>query len=44
LRGSSSLEDRVEWDNYYIENWSWWLDVKIAILTVPALLRGENAE
>ena len=26
LRGQTSLADRVEWDNYYIENWSIWLD------------------
>lgn len=44
LRGASSLADRVEWDNYYIENWSCWLDVKIALLTVPALIKGKNAE
>jgi exopolysaccharide biosynthesis polyprenyl glycosylphosphotransferase len=31
--------DRVEWDNYYIENWSPWLDFKIALLTPLALLR-----
>ncbi|HEY4280650.1 MAG TPA: sugar transferase [Conexibacter sp.] len=37
LRGETSLEDRVEWDNYYIENWSLWLDLKIVLLTIPAL-------
>ena len=26
LRGQTSLADRVEWDNYYIENWSLSLD------------------
>jgi exopolysaccharide biosynthesis polyprenyl glycosylphosphotransferase len=31
--------DRAEWDNYYIENWSPWLDFKIALLTPLALLR-----
>jgi exopolysaccharide biosynthesis polyprenyl glycosylphosphotransferase len=34
LRGKTSLSDRVEWDNYYIENWSLWLDVKIMLRTV----------
>ncbi len=42
LRGQSSLADRAEWDNYYIENWSFWLDLKILLLTIPALLRGDN--
>jgi exopolysaccharide biosynthesis polyprenyl glycosylphosphotransferase len=39
LRGSTSIRDRVEWDNYYIENRSLWLDLKIVALTIPALLR-----
>jgi lipopolysaccharide/colanic/teichoic acid biosynthesis glycosyltransferase len=39
LRGQTSLEDRVEWDNYYIENWSFWLDLKILLLTVRAVAR-----
>ena len=33
LRGDTSLDDRIEWDNYYIENWSPWLDIKIVLLT-----------
>jgi exopolysaccharide biosynthesis polyprenyl glycosylphosphotransferase len=37
LRGKTSLRDRVEWDNYYIENWSLGLDLKILILTLSAL-------
>lgn len=44
LRGKTSLAERVEWDNYYIENWSPWLDLKIALLTIPSLIRGRNAE
>jgi exopolysaccharide biosynthesis polyprenyl glycosylphosphotransferase len=36
LRGKTSLADRVEWDNYYIENWSPWLDVKILLTTARA--------
>jgi exopolysaccharide biosynthesis polyprenyl glycosylphosphotransferase len=39
LRGKTSLSDRVEWDNYYIENWSLWLDVKVLLLTVLAVVR-----
>ena len=37
--GKTSLSDRVEWDNYYIENWSLWLDVKIMLMTVWAVRR-----
>ncbi|MDW5598800.1 sugar transferase [Conexibacter stalactiti] len=44
LRGQTSLADRVEWDNYYIENWSLWLDLKIALMTVPALLGRQSVE
>jgi exopolysaccharide biosynthesis polyprenyl glycosylphosphotransferase len=39
LRGQTSISDRVEWDNYYIENWSLWLDLKILILTAWAIVR-----
>ena len=39
LRGRTSLADRVEWDNYYIENWSPWLDLKIVVGTVLAVFR-----
>ncbi len=39
LRGKTSLSDRVEWDNHYIENWSLWLDVKIGLLTVLSVFR-----
>ena len=38
LRGKTSLRDRVEWDNHYIENWSPWLDFKILVQTVPYLI------
>ena len=36
-RGNTSIEKRIEYDLYYIENWSVALDIKIMCLTV---LRG----
>jgi Undecaprenyl-phosphate glucose phosphotransferase len=33
-RGNTSLEKRIEYDLYYIENWSMTLDIKIMWLTV----------
>jgi exopolysaccharide biosynthesis polyprenyl glycosylphosphotransferase len=42
LRGKTSISDRVEWDNYYIENFSLWLDLKILVLTIPEVLSGET--
>ncbi|MEA2396718.1 MAG: hypothetical protein QOK25_274 [Thermoleophilaceae bacterium] len=39
LRGKTSLSDRIEWDNYYIENWSLWLDLKILLMTISAVFR-----
>jgi exopolysaccharide biosynthesis polyprenyl glycosylphosphotransferase len=37
LRGETSLTDRVEWDNYYVENWSWGLELRIWARTLSAL-------
>jgi exopolysaccharide biosynthesis polyprenyl glycosylphosphotransferase len=34
-----TLSDRVEWDNFYIENWSPWLDLKILLRTPAAVWR-----
>ncbi len=36
-RGDTDLTKRVECDLYYIENWSFWFDLKIIFLTI---LRG----
>ena len=33
-RGDTSIEKRVECDLWYIENWSFGLDIKIIIMTV----------
>ena len=42
LRGQTSLRDRIEWDNYYIENWSLAFDLKILLLTVGAVLSSRD--
>lgn len=34
LRGDTSIEARVEYDIWYIQNWSLWLDVKILFQTL----------
>jgi len=39
LRGQTSIADRVEWDNYYIQNWSLGLDLRIIAMTVSEVLR-----
>ncbi|WP_082403971.1 sugar transferase [Saccharothrix sp. NRRL B-16348] len=42
LRGDTSIVDRSRYDNYYIANWSLWLDVKILLQTVGELLCRRN--
>jgi Undecaprenyl-phosphate glucose phosphotransferase len=44
LRGNTSLEKRIEYDLYYIQNWSIALDVKIALLTVYRAWQHRNAQ
>lgn len=39
LRGDTSVEERADLDNFYIDNWSPWMDAKVMLRTVPALLR-----
>jgi len=38
LRGQTSIADRVEWDNHYIENWSILLELRTLALTVAAVM------
>jgi exopolysaccharide biosynthesis polyprenyl glycosylphosphotransferase len=38
LRGDTSIADRALYDNFYIENWSFWLDIKIILRTFREVL------
>lgn len=42
LRGNTSIELRADYDNYYIENFSLWFDLKIMLATVSQVVRGSG--
>jgi putative colanic acid biosynthesis UDP-glucose lipid carrier transferase len=42
-RGNTCLRTRIEYDLYYIENWSLWLDIRIILMTVFKGLVHKNA-
>ncbi len=43
-RGDTSLEKRIEFDLWYVENWSLLLDIKIIIRTLLKVFVDKNAE
>lgn len=43
LRGDTSIEKRIEYDLYYIENWTMGFDIKILFLTIFRGFINENA-
>jgi len=43
LRGNTSIAERTLYDLHYVENWSLALDIKILLMTIHHVLRGENA-
>ncbi len=43
LRGNTDLSERIQYDLYYIENWSIWFDLRIIALTLIHLVRSEHA-
>lgn len=42
-RKDLSLDDMINLDIYYIENWSVWLDLKVLLQTIPIVIRGQGA-
>lgn len=36
------MQKRVEFDIWYLENWSMWLDLKIIYMTVANIIKGED--
>jgi lipopolysaccharide/colanic/teichoic acid biosynthesis glycosyltransferase len=43
LRGDTPLDQRIEYDLYYIRNWSLFFDFKILALTVVRVFRDATA-
>ena len=47
VNGRSEITDFKEvlrYDNYYIDRWSIWMDVKIILKTIPAVISGRGSE
>ena len=42
-RSNTTYEERVQLDNYYVRNWSPWLDIHILARTVEVLVRRHGA-
>jgi Undecaprenyl-phosphate glucose phosphotransferase len=42
-RGDTSIQKRVEYDLYYLQNWTFGLDLRIICMTVLSALIGKNA-
>lgn len=43
LRGDTGIRERAMYDNFYIENWSLWLDAKIILSTFKAVFVGTGS-
>jgi undecaprenyl-phosphate galactose phosphotransferase len=42
-RNRLAFSDRLAWDEYYIRNWSLWLDLSILLRTIKAMAKSEGA-
>ena len=41
-RDTAKMEKRIEYDVWYIENWSLMLDIKIILMTVFKMIKGDK--
>jgi lipopolysaccharide/colanic/teichoic acid biosynthesis glycosyltransferase len=44
LHNVTDFKEWVRLDLHYIDNWSIWLDLKILLLTIPAVFSGAGAK
>jgi lipopolysaccharide/colanic/teichoic acid biosynthesis glycosyltransferase len=42
-RNNTTYEERVRFDEYYVRNWSVWLDLYILVRTAGTVLSGDGA-
>jgi Undecaprenyl-phosphate glucose phosphotransferase len=42
-RGDTSIEKRIEYDLYYLQNWTFLFDLRIIVMTIFSALIGRNA-
>ena len=42
-RNELTMAERLQLDEYYVRNWSLWLDLEIFVRTFGALARSEGA-
>ena len=42
-RGDTSIQKRLEYDLYYLQNWSFFFDLRIIVLTILSAMVGRNA-
>lgn len=42
-RSNTTYDDRVKLDMNYIDNWSVFMDIKILLKTIPAVMKGDGA-
>ena len=42
IETDQDMQNRIKYDLFYVENWSWALDIKIIIRTILNVLKGEE--